>query len=304
MHKIIAYTMKTAFAGLFWLLSFSLTAQALPRVNLLYFTLVKQTDGSWQPAGARFLNAFNPNGYNNQPCFFPSGELYLTVQEARDTTQTDIFALDLNLSTRTRVTATRESEFSPTPMPGGKQLSVVRVEADNRQRLWALPIDRSNGGYPIFPELGNVGYHCWLRDTLCALYLVGEDEEHPDRLVLAGIKSQKPLWIASKIGRCLLKTPDDKLAYVQKATDQTWFLKTYDLRTQKSDIVVKTLPGSEDFVLLPDGTFLAGSGSKLYQYKPGVQTDWKEIANLGRYGVKKITRLAYGKDNRLAVVVE
>ncbi|HNM27868.1 MAG TPA: hypothetical protein PKL15_20645, partial [Saprospiraceae bacterium] len=169
---------------------------------------------------------------------------------------------------------------------------------------WALPLDRSNGGYPVFPDLGNVGYHCWLRDTLCALYLVGEDNEHPDKLVLAGTKSQKPLWIASKIGRCLLKTPDDKLAYVQKATDQTWFLKTYDLRAQKSDIVVKTLPGSEDFVVLPDGTYLAGNGPKLYQYKPGVQTDWKEIANLSRYGVKKITRLAYGKDNRLAVVVE
>ncbi|HNL38695.1 MAG TPA: hypothetical protein PKH43_06170, partial [Saprospiraceae bacterium] len=75
-------------------------------------------------------------------------------------------------------------------------------------------------------------------------------------------------------------------------------------RAQKSDIVVKTLPGSEDFVVLPDGTYLAGNGPKLYQYKPGVQTDWKEIANLSRYGVKKITRLAYGKDNRLAVVVE
>ncbi len=279
-------------------------SQRLPHFDVLLFSLAKTPDGAWQPAAPRFLSAFNRLGYNNQPQFFPNGEIYLTVQEPSDTTQSDIFALDPVLGVRTRVTATAESEFSPTPMPGGRQFSAVRVEADNRQRLWAFPIDRSDAGFPIFPMIGNVGYHCWLRDTLCALYLVGDGEANPDLLVLVGTRGQKQQRIASKIGRCLLKTPDGKLAFVQKATDQTWFLKTYDLGTQRSDIVVKTLPGSEDFTVLPEGTYLAGNGPKLFQYKPGVNTDWKEVANLSKYGVKKITRLAWGKGDRLVIVVE
>lgn len=302
--KINTYGMKTTFLACCFLGAAALSAQQLPHTDLLLFSLVKNTDGNWSVVAPKFLSANNPRGYNNQPCFFPSGEIYLTVQEAADTSQTDIFALDAVLKTRTQVTATAESEFSPTPMPGGRQFSVVRVEPDNRQRLWAIPIDRADAGRPVFPDIDNVGYHCWLRDTLCALYLVGNGPANPDRLVLAGTRGKKPLWIASGIGRCLLKTPDDKLAFVQKATEQTWLLKTYDLRTQHADVVVKTLPGSEDFAILPDGTYLAGSGAKLYQYKPGVQTDWKEIANLSKYGVKNITRLAYGKDNRLAIVVQ
>lgn len=282
--------------------AFSSPAQRLEHFDVLLFSLTKAADGSWQPGAPRFLTAYNPRGYNNQPAFFPGGEIYLTVQAPTDTTQTEIYALDPIVGVRTRVTATPESEFSPTPMPGSRQFSAVRVESDGRQRLWAFPLDRSDFGRPIFPAIGNVGYHCWLRDTLAALFLVGA-EGQPDLLVLAGTRGQKPLRIATKIGRCLQKMPDGRLAFVQKATEQTWFVKTYDLRTQTSEILVKTPPNSEDFVVLPDGTLLAGSGPKLYEYKPGLSADWKEIANLSKYGVKNITRLAC-QDNKLAMVVE
>ena len=36
----------------------------------------------------------------------------------------------------------------------------------------------------------------------------------------------------------------------------------------------------------------------------GRQTDWKEIANLSQYGVKKITRLGSARNKKLVVVVE
>ena len=62
--------------------------------------------------------------------------------------------------------------------------------------------------------------------------------------------------------------------------------------------------GSEDFTLLTDGTLLTGSNAKLFQFKASRDADWKEVADLSKFGVKKITRLAASKDGKLAVVIQ
>ena len=51
---------------------------------------------------------------------------------------------------------------------------------------------------------------------------------------------------------------------------------------------------------LPPGSFLMGSPAA----EPGRDADWRELTNLSKYGVKKITRLGAGKDGKVAVVVE
>lgn len=285
-------------------LPLALAAQGPGKSDILLFSLTKTADSTWRPDVPRFLTAFNRGGYNNQPNFFGNNELWLTVQFPKDTTQTDILALDLLLKTQTRVTATPvTAEYSPTPMPGGKRFSAVRVEEDGNQRLWSFPLDRSDNGRLEFPKIYNVGYHCWLRDTLVALFIVGENE-FPHTLQVVGVKSQKPQRLASNIGRCLLKRPDGKLLFVQKATEQTWYLKTWDPKTNLQDIVLKMPMGCEDFALLPDGTLLCGNGAKLFQFKAPRNTDWKEVADFSKYGVKKITRLAASRDGKLAVVVQ
>lgn len=284
-------------------LPFSLFAQGPGKSDLMLFTIAKSADSLWRPESPRFLTAFNRGGYNNQPNFFTNNELWLTVQFVTDTTQTEIVSLDLQQKIQTRVTATPStSEYSPTPMPGGRRFSAVRVESDGNQRLWSFPLDRSDNGRVEFPKIYNVGYHCWLRDTLIAFFIVGDDGVHT--LQVAGVKGQKTQRIASNIGRCMLRRPDGKLLFVQKPTEQTWFIKTWDPPTNTQEIVVKTLPGSEDFALLPDGTFLSGSGAKLFQYNPRRDSDWKEVSDLSKYGVRKISRLAVSKDGKLAVVVQ
>lgn len=278
-------------------------AQHLDHTDMLLFSMQKNADSIWQPTAPRFLTAFNPRGYNNQPNFFSNNELYLTAQVPEDTTQTEIYALDLLMRTQTRVTATPSTaEYSPLLMPGGRRFSAVRVEEDGNQRLWSFPLDRADGGRPEFPNILNVGYHAWLRDTLAALFIVGDDGS-PHTLYTAGTKGQKLQRVAANIGRCLLALPDGRLAFVAKATDKTWFLKTFDPKKPIPEIVVIMPPGSEDFTVLPDGTYISGSKSKLYQHKPGRNTDWKEIADLAKYGVKNITRLAASKDGKLVVVV-
>ncbi len=279
-------------------------AQRLEHHDLILFSLLQNADSSWLPMAPRFLTQFNPKGYNNQPGFFFDSELYLTVQLPSDTTQTDILSLNLSAMTQTRVTATPlTSEYSPTLMPGGRRFSCIRVEEDGSQRLWSFPMDRSDNGRPEYPNLYGVGYHCWLRDTLTAFFIVGENGA-PHTLQVAGWRAQKPQRIASNIGRCLLQTTRGYLAFVQKTTEQTWFLKTWNPKKNAQDIVVKMPVGSEDFTILPDGTYLTGNGSRLYQYKPGRQSDWKEIANLSQYGVKKITRMTSSGGRKLVLVVE
>ena len=278
-------------------------AQRLDHSDLLLFSMQKNADSTWSPAAPRFLTSFNPKGYNNQPAFFSGHELYLTVQTPQDTTQTDLYALDLAVQTLTRVTATpTTAEYSPVPMPGGRRFSAVRVEEDGNQRLWSFPVDRSDNGRPEFPAILNVGYHCWLRDTLAALFIVGDDGV-AHTLGTVGTIGQKFQRIASNIGRCLLATPDGRLAFVTKTTEKTWFLKTFNPKKPIPEIVVIMLPGTEDFAMMPDGTFICGNKSKLYQYKPGRNSDWKEIADLSRYGVRNVTRLAASRDGKLVVVV-
>ncbi|MEO6760637.1 MAG: hypothetical protein ABIO24_14355, partial [Saprospiraceae bacterium] len=181
--------------------------------------------------------------------------------------------------------------------------SVVEVDMNGIQRLVSYPFDRSDNGRVEFSQITGVGYHCWLRDTLAALFIVGQTDKDPHILYVAGTRNQKLQRITANPGRCLLPLSGGKLAYVQNATEQTWYLKIYDPINQRSDILVKMPVGTEDFALLPNGTYLCGKGAKLWQYRPGRQTNWLEIADLSTFGVKNISRLTVSRQGNLAVVV-
>src|SRR5258706_3624081 len=79
-------------------------------------------------------------GYDKQPMFLHDGRAFLYTS-IREDSQADIYRYDIARRTSSRVTATRESEYSPTPLPDGTGFSVVRVEADSTQRLWAFDLD-------------------------------------------------------------------------------------------------------------------------------------------------------------------
>ena len=88
-------------------------------------------------------------------------------------------------------------------VPKSVRTSVAaRVEEDGNQQLWSFPLDRSDNGLPVFPQLLNVGYHCWLSDTLVAFFIVG-DNGGGHTLQVAGTKAQKP----RRIVPCLSRDP-------------------------------------------------------------------------------------------------
>ena len=285
------------------------SAQQLPNTNILLFDLNQKTDSIFMFSNPKFLTGFNQKGYNNQPFFMSDYELYLTVQFADDTTQTDIYALEVKKNVLTQVTATVESEYSATLVPGRGEgdrqpfFSCVRVEVDgeNSQRLWMFPIDRSNNGNPVFTSIYDIGYHFWLNYREVMLFIIG----NPHHLIVANTRDQSKRNVISHIGRCFHEMPNGDIAFVHKIDDSSWLLKRMNSRTYSTQLITAALPNSEDFAVLGDGTILMASNSKLYKFNKAIDATWLEIADFSYYGIKKISRIAINQlQDRIAIVVE
>ena len=277
----------------------NLEAQDIPVTDLYTFSMKKLDDTTYNFSNPRFLSSFNMDGYNNQPYFVGDNELYITVQFP-DEPQTDIYSLNLATNTKTQIIATVESEYSATLMPDLVNFSSVRVEADGQstQRLWKFPVDRSSMGEPIFKNITGIGYHHWLNKYKAALFVVGQ----PTKLVIANTLTGSNIQMMENIGRGMHRLPGDNLAFIHKLNDQRWVLKELDTYTYRAKEIVQTLPNSEDFLYLEDGTYLMGNGSKLYKFNKYSDQDWKEIADFRYYGIKNITRLALSPNGTIAIV--
>jgi dipeptidyl aminopeptidase/acylaminoacyl peptidase len=235
-------------------------------------------------------------GYNNQPSFLPDGRsiLYTSIRDK----QADIYRYDLSAAATTQITNTPESEYSPTLMPDGKSISVVRVEADGTQRLWKFPLA---GGGPalILENIKPVGYHLWIDADTLALFVLGK----PNTLQLVDLRSGKAELIADNPGRILRLVPhQNKFSFVHKVSDQEWLVKTFDLKTRSIATFIKTFQGAEDYAWMPSGVLLMANGSKLYSRKES-DFAWVELADFSNAGLKNITRLAVSpKGDRIAIV--
>lgn len=240
-------------------------------------------------------------GYNNQPFFMPDGHsiLYTSIRNK----QADIYRYDIKTGATTQVTNTPESEYSPTLMPDGKNISVVRVEADGKtQRLWKFPLA---GGAPslILENIQPVGYHHWIDDHTLALFILGGAGK-PNFLEIYDLKSGKSQFVTENPGRIIRKIPNQKnFSYVHKIASDHWEIKQFDLRTGTSSSLVATLPSIEDYAWLPEGKLLMGKDSKIFAVAPLRGAGWQEIANFSIAGVTKITRIAVSPSgNRIAIV--
>ena len=239
-------------------------------------------------------------GYNNQPFFLPDGHsiLYTSIRNG----QADIYRYDLKSGATTQVTNTPESEYSPTLMPDGKNISVVRVEKDGTQRLWKFPL---TGGAPslILENVKPVGYHHWIDDHTLALFVLG-GEGKPNFLEIYDLQSARSEFISENPGRVLRRVPKaNKFSFVHKISQQHWEIKAFDLKTRTSASLIATLPGVEDYAWLPDGELLMGKDSKLFAVTPLSGQQWREVADFSAAGIKRITRIAVdAKGNRIAVV--
>ena len=276
----------------------------LPKSNLMLFQLERYGD-SVALAKPQLLTQFNPSGYNSQPYFMTDDELYLTVQFPFDTTQTDIYALNLKTKEFTQITQTKESEYSPKRAPDGNSFTVVRVDAtkEKAQRLWQYPLDRSNGGSAVLKNSTDIGYYQFITPQKLIAFVVEPQEKFHMSTYEIGTEFESRF--STRIGRCFQPLAGGKVAFMDKTDDENWqitsFLPSeYQFQTLAN---VSSASGGEDFVFLPDGTILMGKGSEVVYYT--LQTkQWKTAANLRGINIKKIERLAVNSRGQLVVVVK
>ena len=93
---------------------------------------------------------------------------------------------------------------------------------------------------------------------------------------------------------------------MSKAAVNTWNLVEQNLYrlNEPPRVITPTLPGSEDFVVLADGSYLMASDSKIYRFDPIRDPRWREVVDLRFYNLRNISRMAYNGRGQLAVVAE
>lgn len=279
-----------------WTVLFSLQAGAPPATDiyLAELRIARRTVSVGAP-----VNVTARPGYDNQPFFLPGGRAFLYTS-VRDS-QADIYRYDLDRKTSVQLTATRESEYSPTPLPHGAGFSIVRVEADSTQRLWAFDAD---GSHPrlLLDSIKPVGYHAWGDDHTLVLFVLGS----PPTLQIADARAPAVLGevIARDIGRSLHRVPGRAaVTFVQRDSAAGPWLAELDVSTHRMTKLVPTPPGADFFAWMPGGIVLTASGSTLYQWDPQRGGDWEAVADFAPAGLTSVTRLAVSPNgDRLAIV--
>ena len=281
-----------------WIALFTLQAPAAPPATDIYLVDLRVAGGRVSVGVP--VNATARAGYDNQPFFLPGGHAFLYTS-IREDSQADIYRYDIEAQTSIRLTTTRESEYSPTPLPDGSGFSAVRVEADSTQRLWAFDLDGSRPRL-VLDSIKPVGYHAWADGHTLVLFVLGS----PSTLQIADASSRgaRGEVVARDIGRSLQRIPGrPSVSFVQRDSVAGPWLEELDTRTHRVTKLVKAPPGADFFAWTPGGIVLTASGTKLYQWDPRRGSAWDEVADFSAAGLSSVTRLAVSpQGDRLAIV--
>ena len=241
------------------------------------------------------VNITARKGYDNQPSFSPDGTYILFSSQRDSNKSTDIYKYDLKAKATSQFTKTPTSEYSPTFMADGKNISVVMVEKDSAQRLWKFPLA---GGAPqcIMPKVDSVGYHCWISKDSIAMFVLTKPSF---TLQMANIAIQKPFIVADSIGRCM-KMKNRSLWFTTKAGH---FQNVCEYNPGSFKAYIKGMIESEDFCFygknaiwsLSDNTIISG----FMNDKEGAP----EVINLEDFGITKPSRIAVSPDGKKLAVV-
>jgi hypothetical protein len=263
-------------------------AQDMPQTRLWLASLQNGEVGTPE------LISPNP-GYNNQPRFSLDGSMIWYTGEHDG--QTDVRYHRLDNGSGGFVAQSEYSEYSPTPIPGQNALAVVRVEADDKQRLWR--IDLESGEFSLlFPNLEPAGYFAWIDGESVATFILGDTFD----LYTARTGTAEPEKVLANIGRTLLTHPaTGEILFVDQNTEP-WQIAALEPATGQIRAVTPLFPGEQDFTVDTNGDYWTGIGSKLYRHNDG-EKSWKLVADLSEFGVGDISRLAVNPNVDAIVLV-
>jgi len=242
-------------------------------------------------------NVTNRVGYDNQPAFTADGRaiLFNRIEEGG---RADSWRITLADGALTRLTNTVvEQEYSPTPMPDGTGFSVIVVEGDSTQQLWAY--DWS--GVPqrkIVSTLKPVGYHVWVGSSVLGAFVLANPE--PNALVLMHPLTNRVDTLARGIERALVRVPGrEAFTFVQRR-DSATIVSEVDTRTSVVRRVMTGPRGLEYHVWLPDGTMLISGQGQIWRWADSRLTPFVDLRT---FGINGVSRMALSPDGKTLAFV-
>lgn len=262
--------------------------------------------------------------YTNQPYFFDNTRLYYTqmvVQEvAKDDSeqnvqQTDVILFDIALGKTKNLTQSLSAEYSPTPIPNKQGMSVIRVNEEGKQELWALDAQGKQVSH-LAPEIEPVGYQVWLNNTELLLFVLGavdasgEAEPHQLQRVHANTNGELSI-IDQGIGASLYRFKQTQwFLYSKDMGEEGNWLYAYHATTRKK-LRIATLPqGSEYFAITPSGIVFTSDGKQLWRRqlvdlktKLAPQQEWDSIKIKEKNCQKGVSRIGISPDESMIALV-
>lgn len=236
-------------------------------------------------------------GYDNQPQFTADGRALL-FNRIEDSGRADSWRVRIADGAMTRLTNTAvEQEYSPTPMPDGSGFSVIVVEADSTQRLWAYDW---NGvpQRPIVAGLKPVGYHVWIGNSMIGAFVLNNPA--PNALVLMHPLTDRVDTLARGIERAFARVPGrEAFTFVQR-TDSSTLVSEVDTRTMRVRRVMTGPAGLEYHVWLPDGTMLISGQGQIWRWADSRLTPFVDLRT---FGITGVSRLALSPDGKMLAFV-
>jgi len=280
------------FTKLFVIITVITCASQLPDTDIFLFK-ARSTGKSHSFGEAK--NITNRIGYDNQPCFSPDSKELLFVA-VEDSGQSEIWKYNIKDKTKTQITTSEESEYSPTFIRGGTKISTVRVDKDGGQRFYVLDFPEITKS-ELVKNSDSIGYSCWVNDSMITMFVV----EDTSSLQVLDLKTGQRTFVLTNPGRCMKIHPKNKeLYFIDKNDSAHWYLSTYNFKSKKVKQIIETLPGSEDFAFFSDGTLICG-------FKGGVfELQGKSWVAIGRPIVSMdndFYRIAISPDDQYIAVV-
>lgn len=291
MNDIIRYSLVLCLAT-----TINLAFGQLPATDI-FLVNYSNVDTLFNIKKVSYLTGFNPNGYNNQPYFFGTDDLYIS-SDYYSLEKPEIIKLDLYSLKLERMTMSPESDFSPSPLPYDDGFSTVRIELDGEtQSLWAYDYESFDDGHRLMEDISTIGYYKWLSESDIAMFLLPS----PFTLHMADISDGSSKLVLDNIGRCFKQDENGHLLFTHLVNDSLRYIKRFDPESNDISVICQSLKDSEDFELIAGGAYLMAKGSSIFYYHPLHSIAWTEVLNLSEYGINNITRVSVNR-GRIAIV--
>ncbi len=239
----------------------------------------------------------NEGVYDNQPSFLldGSGILFASTRNG----QTDVALYTIETKTKSWLTNTLGSEYSPTQSPLTKYFTAIKLEEEGTQLLWLYRFNRKKP--KVLVDDWKVGYHTWLNKKMVVSFVLND----PPTLEVSNLKFQIKYPIEKNIGRSIHTIPNTELiSFISHEHEDYEIYSINPLNSQK-EYLADAVKGSQDMTWTPDLSILMGKEDKIYKLKPKEDKDWVEIISLKEFGLSGITRLTVSPlGNKIAIVVD